>query len=84
MDKLLELNLKLFDEAKEYMKRNWDKENFGSLEDKDSTIYDYMNMQTKHKGSMMWQELLLIANDNLEKKYKYAKEKRSEINAKEK
>ena len=75
MDKLLEMNLALFTEAEDFMKKHWNDKDFGDVSNKESAIYEYQVYQARHKGSQWWQDLLLVVIDNLEKKYKYCKAK---------
>ncbi len=77
-EKLLAMNKSLFHEAEAYMERHWYDKDFGEMNEPVSLIADYQRMQAKHKGSQLWQELLLVVNDNLEKKMKYEKRKENE------
>lgn len=67
------MNKSLFHEAEAYMEKHWYDKDFGDMNDSNSAIAEYQKLQSEHKGSHLWQELLLIVNDNLEKKYKYMK-----------
>ena len=77
-EKLLAMNKSLFHEAEAYMERHWYDKDFGDMRDSSSAIADYQRIQAKHSGSQLWQELLLVVNDNLEKKMKYEKRKENE------
>lgn len=67
------MNKSLFQEAEAYMERHWYDKDFGDMNDPNSAVSDFQRLQSYHKGSQLWQDLLLIVIENLERKYKYMK-----------
>lgn len=70
----------MFDNAYLFLEKHWDDKDFGDMDNPNSAIAEYQELQKKYKGSGLWQDLLLVVNDHLERKYKYIKKKVGESN----
>lgn len=65
----------MFDNAYLFLEKHYNDRDFGDLENRESAIAEYQELQKKYKGSGLWQELLLAVNDHLERKMKYERRK---------